>query len=70
MDAAIPFDCKSKLAEPDCKPNTEAVGKMLLQVLKNSQQDKVKEKLDEVIEEKVPEQLRDAAKQLLNLFGQ
>jgi hypothetical protein len=38
--------------------------------LKNSQQDKVKEKLDEVIEEKVPEQLRDAAKQLLNLFGQ
>ncbi|MDB0050038.1 hypothetical protein N9F31_01135 [Pseudomonadales bacterium] len=70
MDAAIPFDCKGKLAEPECKPNTEAVGKMLLQILKNSQQDKVKEKLDEVIEEKVPEQLREAAKQLLNLFGQ
>ena len=70
MDAAIPFNCKGKLAEPECKPNTEAVGKMLLQILKNSQQDKVKEKLDEVIEEKVPEQLREAAKQLLNLFGQ
>ena len=70
MDAAIPFNCKGKLAEPECKPNTKAVGKMLLQILKNSQQDKVKEKLDEVIEEQVPEQLREAAKQLLNLFGQ
>ena len=69
MNTAIPFDCEGKITEPTCRPDTRAVGKILLQILKNSQQDKVKEKLDEVIEEQVPEQLREAAKQLLNLFG-
>ena len=69
MNTAIPFDCKGKIAEPTCRPDTQAVGKILLQILKNSQQDKVKEKLDDVIEEQVPEQLKEAAKQLLNLFG-
>ena len=69
LDTAIPFNCEGKLDEPACKPNTKAVGKMLIQILKNSQQGKVKEKLDKVIEEQVPEQFKDAAKQLLNLFG-
>jgi len=69
MNAAIPFKCKGKLEEPSCTPDTSAVGKLLLQVLKNSQQDKVKDKIDEVIEEQVPEQFKEAAKQLLKLFG-
>ena len=69
MNAAIPFKCKGKLEEPSCSPDTCAVGKLLLQVLKNSQQDKVKDKIDEVIEEQVPEQFKEAAKQLLKLFG-
>ncbi len=69
LNAPIPFNCEGKLAEPSCKPDTNAVGKLLVQVVKNTQQDKVKEKLDKVIEEQVPEQFREAAKQLLNLFG-
>ena len=69
MNTAIPFDCEGQLAEPSCKPNTKAIGKMLVQILKNSQQDKVKKKISDAIEEKVPDQLKDAAKQLLNLFG-
>ena len=69
LNAPIPFNCEGKLAEPSCKPDTSAVGKLLVQVVKNTQQDKVKEKLDQVIKEQVPEQFREAAKQLLNLFG-
>ena len=69
LDKAIPFNCEGKLDEPACKPNTKAVGKIMIQILKKSQQGKVKEKLDIVIEEQVPEQFKEAAKQLLNLFG-
>jgi hypothetical protein len=71
-DLPLPFDCQGTAAEPDCGPDTSAamsiVGELAKREGRRVVQEKVQESLLDGIEEKIPEELREGAKQLLNLF--
>ena len=70
----LPFYCRGTAAEPDCGPDTSAamsiVGELAKREGKRVIQKKVQESLLDGIEEKLPEELREKAEQLLNLFKQ
>jgi hypothetical protein len=71
-DLPLPFDCQGTAAEPDCGPDTSAAMSIVSELAKREGrrvvQEKVQESLLDGIEEKIPEELREGAKQLLNLF--
>ena len=73
-DLPLPFYCRGTAAEPDCGPDTSAamsiVGELAKREGKRVIQEKVQESLLDGIEEKLPEELREKAEQLLNLFKQ
>ncbi|MAI10260.1 MAG: hypothetical protein CMM66_01575, partial [Rhodospirillaceae bacterium] len=71
-DLPLPFYCQGTAAEPDCGPDTGAamsiVGELAKRTGRRVVLEKAQKSLLEGIEEKIPEELRDGAKQLLNLF--
>ena len=71
-DLPLPFYCQGTLAEPNCSPDTSAAVSIVSELAKRAGRRVVREKFQESllddIEEIVPEELRDGAKQLLNLF--
>ena len=73
-DLPLPFYCRGTAAEPDCGPDTSAamsiMGELAKRKGKRVIQKKVQESLLDGIEEKLPEELREKAEQLLNLFKQ
>ena len=73
-DVPLPFYCRGTAAEPDCGPDTSAamsiVGELAKREGKRVIQKKVQESLLDGINEKLPEELREKAEQLLNLFKQ
>ena len=73
-DLPLLFYCRGTAAEPDCGPDTSAamsiVGELAKREGKRVIQEKVQESLLDGIEEKLPEELREKAEQLLNLFKQ
>ena len=73
-DLPLPFYCRGTAAEPDCGPDTSAamsiVGELAKREGKRVIQEKVQESLLDGIEEKLPEEFREKAQQLLNLFKQ
>lgn len=71
-DLPLPFYCQGTVAEPDCGLDTSAavsiVGELAKRAGRRVAREKVRESLLDGIEEKIPKELRDGAKQLLNLF--
>ena len=71
-DLPLPFYCQGTVAEPDCGLDTSAavsiVGELAKRAGRRVAREKVQESLLDGIEEKIPKELRDGAKQLLNLF--
>ena len=71
-DLPLPFYCQGTAAEPDCGPDTSAamsvVGELAKRAGRRVVLEKAQDSLLDGIEEKIPEELRDGAKQLLNLF--
>ena len=71
-DLPLPFYCKGPVAEPDCGPDTKAAMSIAGELIKREGRRKASEEIQESlldgIEEKLPEGLRDSARQLLNLF--
>ena len=71
-DLPLPFYCEGTAAEPDCGPDTSAavsiVGELAKRAGRRVVLEKARDSLLEDIEEKIPKELRDGAKQLLNFF--
>jgi hypothetical protein len=61
------------MQEPDCGPDTKTamsiVGDLMKREGKRLLRDEAEKKLLEVLEDKIPDNLRESAKQLLNLFN-
>jgi hypothetical protein len=65
----IPLKCTGSLEAPKCSVTAEATRNLVAAVLTSEQGSKAREKIDEAIEEKVPEEYREAARGLLDLLG-
>src|SRR5262245_29043882 len=71
MDVALPLRCRGSTEEPQCTADQEGVKKLIASALSGQGNPEMQRKLDKAIEERVPEQYRDAARDLLKgLFGQ
>lgn len=72
VDLPLPFYCKGSTTEPDCGPDTEKatsiVGDLMKREGKRLLRSKAEEALLEGLEDKLPDGLKESAKQLLNLF--
>ena len=73
VDLPLPFYCKGTTGEPDCGPDTKKamsiVGDLMKREGKRLLRDEAEKKLLEGIEDKIPDNLKESAKQLLNLFN-
>lgn len=67
---AIPLRCTGSLDSPKCGVTADATRKLVATVLTSEQGSEVREKIDQAIEEKVPEEYREAARGLLDLLGE
>lgn len=66
---AIPMRCTGTMDAPDCGLDTEAAKKSLAGLAAAKARGKVDEKLSEAIEDKVPEEYRETAKEALKGLG-
>lgn len=73
VDLPLPFYCKGTAGEPDCGPDTEKAisiaGDLMKREGKRRLRDEAERKLLESLEDKLPDNLKESAKQLLNLFN-
>ncbi|MDB2416949.1 AsmA family protein [Pseudomonadales bacterium] len=72
-DLPLPFYCKGAAGAPDCGPDKDAALSVAKDLIKKETKLFVEEKIQgpllEELEDKLPEEFREGAKQLLNLFG-
>ena len=64
----LPIRCRGSLAAPKCGADDEGTRQLIADAL-SGKDPKAKEKLDKAIDEKVPEQYRDAARSLLEMLN-
>jgi hypothetical protein len=73
VDLPLPFYCRGTAVEPDCGPDTKQAisifGDLMKREGKRLLRDEVEKKLLEALEDKIPDNLKEKAKQLLNLFN-
>jgi hypothetical protein len=69
MDLPIPVRCRGALENPKCRVDDKAAQRLLATVLTSEEGSAMREKLDQKIEEEVPEEYRDSARSLLDLLG-
>jgi hypothetical protein len=69
MGLAIPIRCKGPSSSPTCRADEAGVKKLIADALTGQAGSKATQRLDEVIEEQVPEEYQDAARELLKGFG-
>jgi AsmA protein len=69
MGVDVPVRCTGTLAEPACRPDEAGVRNLLTRAL-SSDDPATRAKLDQAIDERVPEEYRDAARSLLDLLRQ
>lgn len=67
MGLALPVRCKGTAIEPNCKADEDGMKKLMAQALSGNNPE-MTERLDKAIDEKVPEQYRDAARSLLDML--
>jgi len=68
MGLPLPIHCKGSLASPKCGADEERTRQLVAQAL-SGENPEMKKRLDKAIDEKVPEQYRDAAKSLLEMLN-
>ncbi|TNF83760.1 MAG: hypothetical protein EP301_11245 [Gammaproteobacteria bacterium] len=66
----IPLTCQGTLEAPQCKVTEEATRNFVAAVLTSEQGSKAREKIDQVIDEEVPEEYRETARGLLDILGE
>ncbi len=66
----IPLRCTGTLEAPQCGVTKEATQNFVTAVLTSEQGSEAREKIDQVIEEEVPEEYRETARGLLDLLGE
>jgi AsmA protein len=64
----LPIRCKGSIAAPKCGADEEGTRQLIADAL-SGKNPEAKEKLDKAIDEKVPEQYRDAARSLLEMLN-
>ena len=69
MGLAIPVRCKGPSASPTCRADQAGVQALITDALTAEAGSEASERLEDVIEEQVPEEYQDAARQLLQGFG-
>ena len=70
MDIALPLHCRGSTEEPKCAADQDGVKRIVASALTGQSNPEVQKRLDEAIEEKVPEEHREAARALLKGFGE
>jgi uncharacterized protein involved in outer membrane biogenesis len=68
MGLALPIRCKGSLAAPKCGADEEGTRQLVADAL-SGKNPEAKKRLDKAIDEKVPEQYRDAARSLLEMLN-
>jgi uncharacterized protein involved in outer membrane biogenesis len=68
MGLPLPMRCKGSLATPKCGADEEGTRNLIAQALSGADPE-MKHRLDKAIDEKVPEQYRDAARSLLEMLN-
>ncbi len=68
MGLALPIRCKGSLAAPKCGADEDGTRQLVADAL-SGKNPEAKARLDKAIDEKVPEQYRDAAKSLLEMLN-
>ena len=66
----IPMKCTGTLEVPQCGVTQEATQNFIAAVLTSEQGSKARERIDEVIDENVPEEYRETARGLLDILGE
>lgn len=66
---AIPIRCRGTATEPACSLDRDNAQKVLAQLAANKARGKVSEKLDKALEDKVPEEYRETAREALKGLG-
>ena len=69
MDLPIPLQCNGSVENPSCRLAPDAAQRIMASVLTSGENSALRAKVDTKIEEQVPEQFRDAARDLLDLLG-
>lgn len=69
QDLPLPFTCAGSPTEPQCQLDAEASKQLLTDALKGDGPAGLSKKIDDMIDEKVPEQYRRAARSLLEILG-
>jgi AsmA protein len=69
MGLAIPIRCKGPSTSPTCRADEAGVKNLIADALTGQAGSEATERLDEVIEEQVPEEYQEAARELLKGFG-
>ena len=69
MDLPIPVRCRGALESLNCGVDEKAAQRLLASMLTSREGSAMRDKLDQKIEEKVPEEYRDAARSFLDLLG-
>ena len=69
LDTPIPIRCRGASSDPNCRLDEKAGQNLLAQSLRKDSDTGVRRKLEEKIEENVPEQYREVARDLLDLLG-
>jgi AsmA protein len=69
MGLPLPIRCRGSLDDPKCGADPEGTKKLLAQAL-SGKNPEMQQRLDNVIDEKVPEEYRDTARSLLDMFKQ
>ncbi len=68
MGLALPIRCKGSLAAPKCGADEDGTRQLVADAL-SGKNPEAKQRLDRAIDEKVPEQYRDAARSLLEMLN-
>ncbi|MGI9326729.1 MAG: hypothetical protein ACR2PZ_16035, partial [Pseudomonadales bacterium] len=69
QDLPLPFTCAGAPIEPECRLDEKASKQLLTDALKGDGATGLSKKIDDMIDEKVPEQYRRAARSLLEILG-
>jgi len=68
-DLPIPVRCRGSLAEPTCRLDADAAQGIVARALSGGGNSELRRKLEQRIDEQVPEEYRDAARSLLEALG-
>ncbi len=65
----IPVRCRGSSADPTCRLDQDAAKQIVARALTTNDESGLRQKLEEKIDENVPEEYRDAARDLLDILG-